>query len=184
MGKDYKDNGKRKGGGGGGGTPGIIWLLGGFALGVVVTVLYRVGTPLGAVQTQHAAPAPASSAPAASAPTKLGFYDMLEKFQVVVPGQIKPGPGKPGTATEPAMTPDSIVLLQVGAFRTEPEADKLRAQLALLGIEARIQKVVIDDKDSWFRVRIGPVKNQAELAKLRQRLDENSVKYMLLRASA
>jgi len=28
-----------------GGTPGVIWMLGGFVLGVVVTVLYRVGTP-------------------------------------------------------------------------------------------------------------------------------------------
>ena len=179
MGKDYKDDGRKRGGGG---TPGFIWMLGGFALGVVVTVLYRVGTPLGVPPTRHAVEVPDRGAPAASTPTKLDFYGMLENFQVVVPGQLKPEQGKPGTG--PAAPADSIFVLQVGAFRTAPEADRLRAQLALLGIEARIQKAVIDDKDSWFRVRVGPVKDADELAKLRQRLDENNVKYLLLRGSA
>ena len=75
-------------------------------------------------------------------------------------------------------------MLQVGAFRTEPEADKLRAQLALLGVEAKIQKNVVDDKDTWFRVRVGPIKDDAEFARIRARLDENKIKFMTLRGSA
>lgn len=180
MAKDYKEKPAKKGGGG---VPGPIWFIAGFALGVVLTVLYRVGTPQ-AVRQELARNAPAAapaSAPAAAAPTKFDFYGMLEDFQVVVPGQIKPE-AKPAGAAPAA--PGTIYVLQVGAFRTEPEADKLRAQLALLGVEAKIQKNVVDDKDTWFRVRVGPIKDEAELARIRARLDENKIKFMTLRGNA
>ena len=178
MAKDYKDKAPRKGGGGG--VPGPIWFIAGLALGVILTVLYRVGTPQ-AVQQELAKSAPAVE-PAPTAATKFDFYGMLEDFQVVVPGQIKPEP-KPQAGTAPAAA-GTIYVLQVGAFRTEPEADRLRAQLALLGLEARIQKNVVDDKDTWFRVRVGPIQDDAELARIRARLDENKIKFMTLRGSA
>ena len=181
MAKDYKDNAKASKRGGGG-VPGPVWFIAGLALGVILTVLYRVGTPQ-AVQQELAKSAPApATAPAPTAATKFDFYGMLEEFQVVVPGQIKPEPKPhPGTAPVAAAT---IYVLQVGAFRTEPEADRLRAQLALLGVEARIQKNVVDDKDTWFRVRVGPIKDDTELARIRARLDENKIKFMTLRGSA
>jgi cell division protein FtsN len=181
MAKDYKDTSKAPKRGGG--VPGPIWFVAGFALGVILTVVYRVGTPQ-VVERELARNAPAdapSTSPAATAPTKFDFYGMLEDFQVVVPGQIKPEP-KPAAGGSAAAA--SIYVLQVGAFRTEPEADKLRAQLALLGVEAKIQKNVVDDKDTWFRVRVGPIKDEAELARLRARLDENKIKFMTLRGSA
>jgi len=187
MAKDYKDKPAKKSGGGG--TPGPIWFIAGLALGVILTVLYRVGTPQ-AIQQElaHQSPAApqggaeAATGPAPTAPTKFDFYGMLEDFQVVVPGQIKPE-GKPAAGSVPAAA-GTIYVLQVGAFRTEPEADKLRAQLALLGVEAKIQKNVVDDKDTWFRVRVGPIKDEAELTRLRTRLDENKIKFMTLRGSA
>ena len=181
MAKDYK--GESKAPKRGGGVPGPVWFIAGLALGVILTVLYRVGTPQ-AVQQELArnAPAPATIA-AATEPTKFDFYGMLEDFQVVVPGQMKPE-AKPPTGTAPAATAATIYVLQVGAFRTEPEADKLRAQLALLGVEAKIQKNVVDDKDTWFRVRVGPIKDDAEFARIRARLDENKIKFMTLRGSA
>jgi cell division protein FtsN len=179
MAKDFKDS-KRKGGGGGG-IPGPVWMLGGFALGVAVTVIYRVGTPQVVEQRLASAPAPASTAPAPSAPTKFDFYGMLENFEVVVPGQIKQPP-KPATDGAPAAA--AVYELQVGAFRTEAEADRMRAQLALIGVEARIQKNVVDDKETWFRVRVGPLKGEAELTRARDRLTENHIKFMTLRGSA
>ena len=179
MAKDYKENTKTPKRGGGG-VPGPVWFIAGLALGVSLTVIYRVGTPQALRQElAKSAPAPAVE-PAPTAATKFDFYGMLEDFQVVVPGQMKPEP-KPGPAPAAA---DTIYVLQVGAFRTEPDADRLRAQLALLGVEAKIQKNVLDDKDTWFRVRVGPIKDDAELARIRARLDENKIKFMLLRGSA
>ena len=179
MAKDYKDNGKRNGGG----TPGIVWLIGGFALGVATTVLFRVGVPRS--RPVASAPSPVS-APSAAPATRFDFYGMLENFEVVVPGQIKqpaaPTTGAAGT-TAPNATP-VVWVLQIGAFRTEPEADRLRAQLALIGVEAKIQKNVVDEKETWFRVRVGPLRDEAEVARLRERLDENHIKFLLLRAAA
>ena len=36
------------------------------------------------------------------------------------------------------------------------EADRVRAQLALQGIESKVQRVSVDN-DTWHRVRVGPV---------------------------
>ena len=184
MAKDYKDTKAPKRGGA---VPGPVWFIAGLALGVILTVLYRVGTPQAVDASSppwgaSGVQAPASKEPAPTEPTKFDFYGMLEDFQVVVPGQIKPEP-KPQTGATPAAA-DTIYVLQVGAFRTEAEADRLRAQLALLGVEAKIQKNVVDDKDTWFRVRVGPIKEDAELARIRARLDENKIKFMTLRGSA
>lgn len=178
MAKDMKDKAPRKGGGG---IPGPIWLLGGFVLGVIVTVLYRVGTPLPGQAAKPAAEPPPAAA-AATAPTDYTFHDLLGGMEVVVPGKIKPeqpaAGGKPGDVAKPA----PVYALQVGAFRTEAEADRMRAELALLGFEARIQKATIDDKDTWYRVRLGPFKDAAEFEKVRARLGENRIKSVPVRS--
>lgn len=180
MAKDMKDKSPRRSGGSG--VPGFIWFIGGFALGVIVTVLYRVGTPApGSVKPAADA---AATAPAPTTATDFTFHDILGGLEVPVPGRIKPEPkpagtadgGKPGEAK-----PAPAYALQVGAFRTEAEADRMRAELALLGFEARIQKATIDDKDTWYRVRLGPFKDGAEFEKVRARLDENKIKSIPLR---
>lgn len=170
-----------KGGGSGGGAPGFVWLIGGFALGVIVTVLYRVGTPLPmtGAKTPSGAAATPTTAPAAAPATDWTFDSILGGLEVVVPGRIKPEV-KPADPAHPVAAP--VYALQVGAFRTEPEADRLRAELALLGFEARIQKATIDDKDTWFRVRIGPFKDAVEFERARARLDENKIKSVQVRS--
>jgi cell division protein FtsN len=184
MAKDMKEKAQRKGGGG---IPGPIWLLGGFALGVIVTVLYRVGTPLpGRAPTTPAATASTAGAAATPATNEFTFHDILGNLEVAVPGKIKPEAkpagtadgGKPGDVAKPA----PAYALQVGAFRTEAEADRMRAELALLGFEPKIQKATIDDKDTWYRVRLGPFKDAAEFEKVRARLDENKVKSVPVRS--
>ena len=47
-------------------------------------------------------------------------------------------------------------MIQVGSFRTNAQADELRARLAFNGIEAGIQRVSDDKGQTWHRVRIGP----------------------------
>ncbi len=46
--------------------------------------------------------------------------------------------------------------LQAGAFQGAPDADNLKARLALLGVEATIQTTTLPDKGVWHRVRVGP----------------------------
>jgi len=109
---------------------------------------------------------------------KFDFYDMLPKFEVVVPEKKEKGVGPEG-GTAPIERPGTYVL-QAGSYRNPTDADRVRAQLALQGIEATIQKVTVDS-DTWHRVRIGPVTDLAELNKLRKRLAEAEVDAIVIR---
>lgn len=47
-------------------------------------------------------------------------------------------------------------LIQVAAYRTRSDAEQRVAALALAGLAARVEQVTIDNKDTWYRVRLGP----------------------------
>ena len=74
--------------------------------------------------------------------------------------------------------PAVAYMLQAGSFRDFAQADKLKAQLALLGIEAKIEPAKIGDT-RWNRVRIGPVTSIARLDSIRQRLRQNKIGVMV-----
>ncbi len=80
----------------------------------------------------------------------------------------QPADKKPVTADEPQF-------LQAGSFSNADDAEKLKARLALLGIEAVIQTATIPDKGVWHRVRMGPYKNTDEMGSARSLLKQNGV---------
>ena len=74
-----------------------------------------------------------------------------------------------------------VYILQVGSFEQHEAADELKAKLALLGIHAEIQRVVINGRDIRHRVRVGPYKDLEKLQETRDRLLANNLDYMLLK---
>lgn len=68
--------------------------------------------------------------------------------------------------------------LSVGSFRSMADADQLKSHLALLGFQARIQVVTVDDI-RWNRVRFGPFKNLDSANDLRQILLENGIESLV-----
>jgi cell division protein FtsN len=60
------------------------------------------------------------------------------------------------------------------------DADSLRAQLALQGVNAKVQRVAVD-ADVWHRVRIGPISNLDELNKVRRQLRAAEVDALVIR---
>ena len=136
-------------------------------------------------------------------PPRFEYYSVLPEMEVVIPPEelrpkktppppaaAKPSsmmPELPGRPAEPAVAAaagdggEAIYLLQLGSFRTTADADRLKASLALLGITARVEKVTIDDKGTYYRVRSGPyTKDQAY--GLHNRLQQNSVDSLIVRA--
>ncbi len=75
-------------------------------------------------------------------------------------------------------------VLQVGSFRDFSSADKIKAELALLGIFADIQRVMLNGQDVRHRVRLGPYKNVDEMEDIRRRLKDNNIEFMLLELRA
>jgi len=96
------------------------------------------------------------------------FYDMLPKFEVVVPEKEREVASDRG-ATPANIERPGVYVLQAGSYRQQSEADRIRAQLKMQGIDANVQRVAVDE-DVWHRVRIGPITDLAELNRLRARL--------------
>jgi cell division protein FtsN len=172
-------------------------LVGAFGVGVAWMLNeQQAAAPLAAVATAEPAEAPRPK------PT-FDFYDMLPKEEVVVPAERVPEPvplpapgqqmqpprqqAAPQTASAtPAPVPETAAgpnsyILQVGSFRSTADAEKLKAQLALLGIQTSIQTVTIDSGQTYHRVRTGSYAKDDANA-LRSRLQGNGHKPMMMRA--
>ena len=72
-------------------------------------------------------------------------------------------------APKPAR-PNDRFWLQAGSFSTQPDAENLRAQLALAGWEATVQEGALPDKSIRYRVRLGPYDNADELGRMKSEL--------------
>jgi hypothetical protein len=107
---------------------------------------------------------------------KYDFYQMLPKFEVVVPEKER------GSRVAPAAQVDrpGIYFLQVGSYRDVDVAERIHAQLGKLGIDATVQRVAVDT-DVWHRVRIGPIKDLAQLNRLRQQLHASDLDSLVIR---
>ncbi|MBP6654880.1 MAG: SPOR domain-containing protein [Propionivibrio sp.] len=66
------------------------------------------------------------------------------------------------------------VYLQTGSFQNAADADNQKAKLALMGAEASVQQVMLQDK-VWYRVRLGPFKKQDEVNHMRAELSSQGI---------
>jgi cell division protein FtsN len=105
------------------------------------------------------------------------FYDMLPKFEVVIPEKEKDV--RPDIKSVPE-TRRGTYVLQAGSYKNFADADRVRAQLALQGVESKVQKVTVDD-NTWHRIRIGPISKLDELNRLRQILRKADVDVLVIR---
>jgi len=76
---------------------------------------------------------------------------------------------RPADASKATKSPDRF-WLQAGSFSAEPDAENLKARLALAGWEAEVQTATLADKGVRYRVRLGPFDNTDELNKVRGEL--------------
>lgn len=84
-------------------------------------------------------------------------------------------------AATPKKNEPVMFVLQVGSFKEFGAADEIKAKLAMMGVTADIQRVVINGQDVRHRVRIGPYKNTNKLQQARDRLLANDLDFMLLK---
>ena len=108
------------------------------------------------------------------------FYKVLTDKQdttVAAPTKPtdKPQPAKPHAEDDKQVAANEPYILQSGSFSNADDAEKLKARLAMLGVEASIQTVTIPDKGVWHRVRSGPYKNASEMSSARILLKQNGV---------
>src|ERR1700683_398317 len=165
------------------------WL--GLALGLglgfaVAAVIYLKDHRLDVVETHagkvikkrpHGTEAAEAGGPAADDSKTYAFYEMLPKFEVVVPEKDKDV--RPDIKSVPE-TRSGTYVLQAGSYKNFADADRVRAKLALLGVESNGQKVTVDN-DTWHRIRIGPISKLDELNRTRQIIHKADVDALLIR---
>lgn len=181
--------------------PGWLTFTAGLAIGLFAAFLLYLKQ-----QDGHKIPAAATNMDAphidakdsGTPPPRFDFYTILPEQEVVIPDQdvkesrqekSKPEPAKqralntaPATAIStplPAAKKGNY-MVQVGAFKKAEEADRLRAALALLGIESTVQVVRIGDNDGFHRVRVGPFDDLDHANRTRIKLKQNSYTSILL----
>jgi len=105
----------------------------------------------------------------------IDFYSVLpdRKVEITVLEEQKEGIKNPSINK----TSGDQVLLQVGSFQSVGEADSLKAELAFLGLEARVKSALVDNA-TWYRVQIGPFASNSALSRAQNLLLENKIKYM------
>ena len=171
-----------------GSAQGWVWGLFGLGIGLSVSAFIYLNSR----QPVSPAPAPTPATETATPPQpvtrketpppveeepRFTFYDMLPSFEVVIPEE-----DMAVVPTTPAKVVDKpgIYVLQAGSFSAFDDADRRKAQLAMLGVESTIQKVAVDDK-VYHRVRVGPVNSLDRLNELRQQLRGAEIDVMVIR---
>lgn len=184
MARDYKNSKRRTGGSSS--LSGVAGFVVGLAFGLAVAVgVYLFDRRPASRLAQEAPPMARDEAPAAAKPapasqdaeTQFEFYEMLPKFEVVIPEQDGTLPATPGTG---AVEKPGAYILQAGSFRNHADADRVRALIAMQGVESKVQKVTID-RDTWHRVRVGPITNLQQLEETRSKLRNARIDALVIR---
>lgn len=78
---------------------------------------------------------------------------------------ITPPPAPPVAKAAPV----TKYFLQAGSFRKETDADKVRAQIILLGQAVAVESGTVKD-ETWYRVLVGPFSNREQLTTAQKQL--------------
>ena len=127
-------------------------------------------------------PVPAKAATLDSTVTASGVGESKPRFEFykVLTDKQDAAMSAPKDSSNQAVAENKTVakenfFLQAGAFPNEDDADKLKAKLAMLGMEVSVQTVTIPDRGVWHRVRLGPYKSTDEINKTLAVLKQNGV---------
>jgi len=173
--------------------PGFVWLLAGLSIGLFVALLvYLDAQPKTSSSFSHAVqqelnkikarpePKKNKEKTAAKQEPKFNFYTILPELEVLIPdAETRPPESKYERSTAAGAAAGKQYILQAGSFRNQDDADKLKATLALLGFEANVQNVTIN-QEAWHRVRLGPYANTSDLYRNINLLHEHDINAMAM----
>jgi len=178
--RDYKQPRRR-----GGGLPGGRWrdiAIGlGIGLAIALAIYVRDHRPGQAAEQQPqprtVAKTQGKAAEPEEPPAQYDFYDMLPKFEVVVPEKERDvRRDLPSARVERP----GVYVLQAGSWRNPADAERVRSKLGKLGITATVQRVAVD-ADVWHRVRIGPLRELDQVNRMRDALRAADIDALVIR---
>ncbi len=185
--RDYKGSDRKPASRGGGGSLFIGILIGlVLGLGIALGVAWYINKMPNPFQPKAPAakPEPAKQAPEPAKATDKNGKSVEAKprfdFYKILPGVEEPATEQQLRDAKRAQARESFYL-QAGAFQSAPDADNLKARLALLGVQASIQTTTLPDRGVWHRVRLGPYGSVEELNRARDTLKSNGIDTTLIK---
>lgn len=140
---------------------------------------------------------------------KYDFYTLLPESEVIVPPDAMPEPPAPAEPEQKPVTPEEAAkidaqraeaalagltppppplvasaaqtqyFLQAGSFRKATDADRVRAQIILLGQSVQVESGTVRD-ELWYRVLVGPFASKEQLAGAQKSLAASGFSNLLL----
>jgi len=193
MSRDYKPSERNRSARGKGSSL-LTGILIGLVLGLGVALgvawyINKIPSPFApratpAVKSETTKSPPAQTAKVEDKATKGDDGKPRFDFYKILPGTEEATPEKSPKESPKASTAGGkeAFFLQAGSFQNAPDADNLKARLALLGVEANIETTTLPDKGVWHRVRVGPYTSVEELNRTRDTLKQNGVQTTLIKA--
>jgi hypothetical protein len=113
------------------------------------------------------------------------FYDLLTKLEVVIPEQKEVSAKAESATDKKNITKQKPnIFLQAGAFKDLHAADRMKANLALLGVKSSIKSVFIKDLGRWHRVRVGPFSSKRKMNRIRNLMRTNDIQAIAVKVKA
>lgn len=145
----------------------------------------QVEVPAGAIpEEQKPSTAPVPLTPEQEAERALALLEGREPPKITAPATApeadKAATDKSAAPAEAAKAvPSTQFFLQAGSFRNQNDADKLRAQIILLGQNVQIESGKVRE-ETWHRVLVGPYASREQLATAQKQLAGNGFSNLLL----
>lgn len=163
----------------------------GLICGAVITTLYlgyrenepgRFGSGIRSLLEKEDSPAQQAGTPAPEKPkkpapkVKLDYHEVLPNIDQVISESELVADDEPVDER-----PDHQYILQAGSYKSERDAESMKAQLALAGFEAVVQRVNIQFKGTYYRVRLGPYQSKRKLQLHKKQLARQGVNALAIR---
>lgn len=163
---------------------GVVWYINKMPLpfttkGQQPPAVPPVAAKPGAPAAVAVAPAPLPGKPGDPIPQngdkpRFDFYKILPGNAEAIPDPKPADEPKKGEKSEKDSVLKEPLFLQAGSFSSAGDADNQKAKLALIGAEASVQQVMVQDK-VWFRVRLGPFNKMDEVSRIRADLAKQGI---------
>lgn len=167
------------------GIPPWLWMVSGLVIGLFAAFLFQLEPGRDTVKRDNLPPKPAQS-PAPAKPAeqrpRYDFYTLLPESEVIIPQAAAPEAAPPPPVVEPEARPQPATrfFLQAGSFRQRNEADRVRAQIIMLGLDVQLESAKLAGGETWYRVQVGPFQDRKALNDAQQTLAGNGFDNLLL----
>jgi cell division protein FtsN len=154
-----------------------VWISLGLIIGLFVAFVLFLDQKI--VKTKHL-PVPVNTTQEDSKKPIFDFYTVLPKREVDIPEQdsTENKPNKKSQQSKQSQHAANVkYILQAGSFKEAKDAERQKAQLALVGLQSVVSKANVNGV-IYYRVELGPYVDDGSYSEVKNLLIENDIAYI------